>query len=410
MNRVNINLLLVAALATAGLGVAFLVSPLISGASWSVPVLVGATLVLGALIIRHVAKQREKQVARGGPVITTPSAPQPYTVPAVGPDQLTPAVIQQPSAPSAPSAPEETVVLEETVIAAPPLTVPNVQPVVTAPQPRPAPVAVPTAPPPAMTTTPPMAVPTATPPMTTTRPPAVTTPPMPAPPTGRQPQTTTMTFNSEEEFLQWARENQPELLPFLMQPQQPEPPGRRRPRQEEPKPEITVPKPPPVQPTPEPAPSQSVVPGETGSSLTSAEAQAMVDAHNKRRARFGTPPLAWDPEIAKVAQAWTEEQARRGRMQHSQGGPYGENLAWSSGMNQTPEDVLVGWADEEEPFYDYESNSCKGGVCGHFTAVVWKDTKKLGCGRVKKGRELYWTCNYSPAGNFNMFKGGNRPY
>jgi len=214
------------------------------------------------------------------------------------------------------------------------------------------------------------------------------------------PQTMTL-----EEFEKWARENDPQLLEFLQMTQPPQrPPSgpRQREGQREGRREDQMPPAPQTTPDPMPAPVSS----ETGSSLTPAEAQQMLDSHNLRRARFGNGPLTWDPEIARSAQAWSEQQAAMGQMRHSSGSPYGENLSWSSGMNQTPEDILVGWSDEEEPFYDYESNSCKGGVCGHFTQVVDRRSTRLGCGRVKKGRETYWTCQYSPAGNMR----GERPY
>ena len=50
---------------------------------------------------------------------------------------------------------------------------------------------------------------------------------------------------------------------------------------------------------------------------------------------------------------------------------------------------------------------------GHFTQVVWKNSKELGVGRAQ-GKDGKWivVCNYSPAGNFvgrdaeNVFPAG----
>ena len=37
---------------------------------------------------------------------------------------------------------------------------------------------------------------------------------------------------------------------------------------------------------------------------------------------------------------------------------------------------------------------------GHFTQVVWKDTRQLGCGVAMCDGGEIWVCNYSPPGNF----------
>ncbi|KAM3377394.1 hypothetical protein P3S68_009807 [Capsicum galapagoense] len=32
----------------------------------------------------------------------------------------------------------------------------------------------------------------------------------------------------------------------------------------------------------------------------------------------------------------------------------------------------------EKPNYDYDSNSCKQDMCGHYTQVIWKNTLQVG--------------------------------
>jgi hypothetical protein len=55
------------------------------------------------------------------------------------------------------------------------------------------------------------------------------------------------------------------------------------------------------------------------------------------------------------------------------------------------------WYDEIK---DYDFNG--GGfsmTTGHFTQVVWKQTKQIGCAKVTcKGMDIY-VCNYDPPGN-----------
>ena len=55
--------------------------------------------------------------------------------------------------------------------------------------------------------------------------------------------------------------------------------------------------------------------------------------------------------------------------------------------------------------YDYTTNSCNyASVCGHFTQIIWKNTKRIGCGKsIRKKKNLitiYWVCQYDPAGNY----------
>ena len=38
---------------------------------------------------------------------------------------------------------------------------------------------------------------------------------------------------------------------------------------------------------------------------------------------------------------------------------------------------------------------------GHFTQVVWKDTRQLGCGlAINRKNKVYGVCDYSPPGNY----------
>lgn len=128
-------------------------------------------------------------------------------------------------------------------------------------------------------------------------------------------------------------------------------------------------------------------------------AQRFVDAHNRYRAQHCAPPLAWSEEVAKVAQAWANTLRDRGcTFEHSPGGRYGENLAAGTQGALDPERVVAMWYDEVA---DYSFSS--GGFSmstGHFTQVVWRSTRSLGCGHVTcKGNDIY-VCNYDPPGNW----------
>ena len=154
------------------------------------------------------------------------------------------------------------------------------------------------------------------------------------------------------------------------------------------------------------------------------EMQGITAEHNKVRRKVGAPDLTWADDLASYAQQWADHLAfERGcRMEHRPGtraaqGKYGENLYWASAVLWTDgtlaeqlvtaEKVVDSWAREVEN-YSYETNSCEPGkVCGHYTQVVWQESKFIGCGRAVCGdKSQVWVCNYDPPGNVV----GRKPY
>lgn len=133
--------------------------------------------------------------------------------------------------------------------------------------------------------------------------------------------------------------------------------------------------------------------------------QDYLNAHNKARAQVGVGPMRWDPKVATYARDYVNKLKGSCKLVHS-GGPYGENLAWSSG-DLTAAAAVNMWVAEKRN-YDYGSNSCVGGQCLHYTQVVWRKSVRLGCAKVRcnDGRSTIVSCNYDPRGNFN----GERPY
>ncbi|GMY38820.1 pathogenesis-related protein 1-like [Fagus crenata] len=98
-----------------------------------------------------------------------------------------------------------------------------------------------------------------------------------------------------------------------------------------------------------------------------------VNAHNAARAQVGVGPMTWDANLAAFAQNYANQRKGDCRLVHS-GGPYGENLAGSSGDLSGTAAVNL-WV-AEKPSYNYNSNSCVGGVCGHYTQVVWRNSAR----------------------------------
>jgi uncharacterized protein YkwD len=120
------------------------------------------------------------------------------------------------------------------------------------------------------------------------------------------------------------------------------------------------------------------------------DAQSLLDAHNAYRARHCVPPLTWSPEIAATAQVW----ANRCVFDHDYDSGLGENLAW--GTQLSPREAVQLWY-EEIGEYNYASPGF--GPAGHFTQVIWRESRQLGCGKAICRGDVFWVCRYSPPGN-----------
>ncbi|KAK4257655.1 hypothetical protein QN277_007217 [Acacia crassicarpa] len=133
-------------------------------------------------------------------------------------------------------------------------------------------------------------------------------------------------------------------------------------------------------------------------------------AHNLVRAYKWEFPLMWDFELEKYARWWAGQRRSDCKLEHSfpeDGFKLGENIYWGSGSSWTPTDAVRAWAGEEK-YYTYATNTCEPGqMCGHYTQIVWKTTRRIGCARmVCDDGDVFMTCNYDPVGNYI----GERPY
>jgi len=123
----------------------------------------------------------------------------------------------------------------------------------------------------------------------------------------------------------------------------------------------------------------------------------MLDAHNLVRREVPVPPLVWSTKLAAVARERAGYLLSTGRFEHQKGPAYGENLFEARGAVASAARVVIAWASESAN-YDYRNNACRG-TCGHYTQIVWRDTREVGCadGRLE-GRQVV-VCEYNPPGN-----------
>lgn len=114
--------------------------------------------------------------------------------------------------------------------------------------------------------------------------------------------------------------------------------------------------------------------------------ERLLKAHNYFRCRHDQPFLIWDMQQENTA----IEHANKCLFTHSDTqGNYGENLAMGY---SNPEDATEGWYNEiTNPGYIPGSTFTPG--VGHYTALIWKLTSKLGCSRCNKSK--IDVCQYS---------------
>lgn len=155
--------------------------------------------------------------------------------------------------------------------------------------------------------------------------------------------------------------------------------------------------------------------GGAADGLAQGDPDLFVAAHNLWRSKpsYNTPALAWDATVAAYAQEWATYLATNNKFEHRSNGQYGENMFIGSAAPYAPSVIVDSWGSEEE-FWDKTCTGdfdqcCQGGwmKCGHFTAVIWNTTTKVGCGKAlnSAGHEIT-VCNYDPPGNYT----GRRPY
>ncbi|XP_032904586.1 uncharacterized protein LOC116990755 [Amblyraja radiata] len=126
----------------------------------------------------------------------------------------------------------------------------------------------------------------------------------------------------------------------------------------------------------------------------------LLESVNEHRASHGARPLTLSPAISKNAEKWAEHLVASRTMQHSDT-PHGENIWYQqgpAGLQVTGQDVADYWYNEIKT-YDFSSPGFQKN-CGHFTQLVWRDSKEMGVGLASDGKGLtVVVAQFDPAGN-----------
>lgn len=144
-------------------------------------------------------------------------------------------------------------------------------------------------------------------------------------------------------------------------------------------------------PPPEDAPLRSVV----------------LATHNATRADYGAAPLSWSDALAVRAKVHAVFLARTGTFEHDpQAGARprdGENMSMGTRGVHSDAELIGVWIDERRDFkpgrFPNVSRSGNWTRVGHYTQMVWPETREVGCAVASNARDDILVCRYAPAGN-----------
>ncbi|KAK2466045.1 hypothetical protein APHAL10511_001687 [Amanita phalloides] len=130
------------------------------------------------------------------------------------------------------------------------------------------------------------------------------------------------------------------------------------------------------------------------------EIEQYLSAHNDVRIKYDVPPLRWSEALARMADTWADNCQFKHSNGSLNGEPYGENIVAATG----PFPIVTALQLFSSDAVDYNPLSP---TYNHFTQVVWKSTRNLGCSYSEcdgifdqdRGPAIMYVCVYEPPGN-----------
>ncbi|MBC8007400.1 MAG: hypothetical protein H7X76_05050 [Prolixibacteraceae bacterium] len=141
--------------------------------------------------------------------------------------------------------------------------------------------------------------------------------------------------------------------------------------------------------------------------MSAKDIQAITAYHDKVRAAVGVGPLTWSTALAAYAQEWANHLAATTcKIAHRTQPRYGENLFQGTVGHYTAVDAAKAWDSEKKDYRGGVLTESNAIPVGHYTQMVWRATKAVGCGEAICNKTLIVACNYDPPGNYL----GRHPY
>ena len=128
--------------------------------------------------------------------------------------------------------------------------------------------------------------------------------------------------------------------------------------------------------------------------------QNILEAHNSARSEVGAGPLVWSARAEIQAAGWAQVLSKRCDIEHSRGSGFGENLFMGTMGYYDELDGVKSWENEKR---DYRGQPLSRELIprvGHYTQMVWPDTRELGCATATCNNLMILVCNYYPPGNY----------
>lgn len=132
----------------------------------------------------------------------------------------------------------------------------------------------------------------------------------------------------------------------------------------------------------------------------------LLALQNAERARLGLTPLVWSQALAQDAGTYARHLLDLGTLEHSKEASHegeGENLWMGTAGAFDPESMIAMFLEERRYFRSapFPNVSLTGNWTdvGHYSQIVWKETKEVGCAlETARGSDVL-VCRYFPAGN-----------
>lgn len=133
--------------------------------------------------------------------------------------------------------------------------------------------------------------------------------------------------------------------------------------------------------------------------VSAAEKAKILSILNTFRKKYQASALTWSTAVATSAQGSSNTCvfAHNSNQLHTL--HYGENLSAASGSANWPLAISL-WTSEAK-LYNFKKPGFSSAT-GHFTQVVWRGTKTVGCGYTNCAKQLgmgMYACRFYPAGN-----------